>query len=82
MEILFSDEFREDYRKIKDKLTRIKVIKQIKKLEQNPEAGKPLSHTLKGYRALRLPPYRIIYRIENGRIIINCLEHREKVYKR
>jgi len=30
MEILFSDEFREDYRKIKDKLTRIKVIKQIK----------------------------------------------------
>jgi addiction module RelE/StbE family toxin len=82
MEILFSDEFREDYRKIKDVQTRIRLIKQIKKLEQDPQAGKPLSHQLKGYRTLRVAPYRIIYRIEQDKIIINCFEHRENVYKK
>jgi len=81
MDILFSEEFREEYRKIKDNQMRLSVIKQIKKLEQNPEAGKPLSHTLKGYRTLRVSPYRIIYRIEQEKIIINCFEHRGKVYK-
>ena len=81
MDVLFSDEFREEYRKIKDNPTRLKIIKQIKKLEQNPEAGKPLSHKLKGYRTLRIPPYRIIYRIEQQKIIVNCFEHRKKAYK-
>jgi addiction module RelE/StbE family toxin len=80
MKIIFSDDFKTEYNKIKDKTTRIKIIKQIKKLTKNPEAGKPLKHKLKNYRSLRVKPYRIIYRIEKNNIIINCFEHRKKVY--
>ena len=81
MQIVFSDEFRKDFKKIKDKTTRIKIIKQLKKLEELPEAGKPLRYDLKGYRTLRVPPFRIIYRLENDVLIINCFDHRKEVYE-
>ena len=44
MEIIFSDEFKKDFKKIKDKPTRLKIIKQLKKLSNSPEAGKPLKY--------------------------------------
>jgi mRNA-degrading endonuclease RelE of RelBE toxin-antitoxin system len=80
MEILFSDEFREEFKKIKDKTTRLRIIKQIKKLSELPDAGKPLKHDLKNHRSLRIPPFRLIYRIENDKMIINCFDHRKDVY--
>ena len=80
MDIIFSDEFRKDYKKIKDKSTRLKIIKQLKKLSENPELGKPLKYNLKNHRSVRVTPYRIIYRLEKDRIIINCFDHRKDVY--
>jgi addiction module RelE/StbE family toxin len=80
MEIIFSDEFRKDFKKIKDKTTRLKIIKQLKKLSQSPEAGKPLKYDLKNHRSVRVPPFRIIYRLEEDKIIINCFDHRKDVY--
>ena len=81
MQIIFSEEFKKDFKKIKDKSTRIRVINHLKKLEQLPESGKPLQHNLKGHRSIRIPPFRIIYRIKQDRIIINCFDHRKDVYK-
>ncbi len=81
MEIIFSDEFRKDYRRIKDGKLREKIIKAIKKLETLPHSGKPLRYNLRGYRRLVVKPFRIVYRIERERIIINCFEHRKKVYR-
>lgn len=81
MQIIFSEEFKRDFKKIKDKLTRIRVINNLKKLEQLPESGKPLQYELKGHRSIRVPPFRIIYRIEKDDIIINCFDHRKDVYK-
>ena len=80
MEIIFSEEFAHDFKRVKDKMMRIKIIKQIRKLEQMPEAGKPLMYDLKGHRSLRVPPFRLIYRIEQDKIIINCFDHRKDVY--
>ena len=54
MEIIFSEEFKNDFKKIKDKTTRIKIIKHIKKLGQLPESGKPLKHDLKNHRTTSL----------------------------
>ncbi len=48
MEIIFSEEFKKDFQKIKDQNTR-----------------------------LRIPPFRIIYRLEKDTIIINCFDHRK-----
>ena len=81
MEIFFSDEFKKEFKKIKDKTTRLKIIKQLKKLSSLPEAGKPLKYNLKGHRSIRISPYRIIYRLEKERIIINCFDHRKDVYE-
>ncbi len=80
MEIIFSDEFKKDFKKIKDKTTRIKIIKQLKKLAEMPEAGKPLIYNLKNHRSIRVAPFRIIYRLESDKIIINCFDHRGSVY--
>ena len=81
MEIIFSEEFKKEFKKIKDKSTRIKIIKHIKRLAKLPESGKPLKYELKGHRSVRIPPFRIIYRLEKKRIIINCFDHRKDVYK-
>jgi addiction module RelE/StbE family toxin len=80
MQIIFSDEFKKDYKKIKDKSIRLSIAKQIKKLEILPECGKPLQYELKGHRTLRVPPFRIIYKIEKDKIVINCFDHRKEVY--
>ena len=82
MEILFSEEFKKDFKKIKDKTTRLRIIPQIKKLALLPESGKPLRHDLKHHRSIRIHPFRIIYRIEKDKIIINCFDHRKNVYER
>lgn len=81
MQIIFSEEFRKDFKKIKEKSTRIRIINHLKKLEQLPESGKPLIYNLKGHRSIRVTPFRIIYRIEMDKIIINCFDHRKDVYK-
>ena len=48
------------------------IKKAIKnKLTANPEIfGKPLRRSLKGYRKLRVGDYRVIYRIEDGKVKI------------
>ena len=81
MQIIFSEEFKKEFKKIKDKQTRLKLIKHLKKLEQLSESGKPLQYKLKGHRSVRVPPFRIIYRLEEDRIIINCFDHRKEAYK-
>lgn len=81
MEIIFSEEFRTDFKKIKDKATRIRIINHIKNLEKLPESGKSLKHNLKNYRSIRIPPFRLIYRLEGrDKIILNCFDHRKNVY--
>lgn len=81
MEIIFSDDFKKEFKKIKDKETRLKIIKRIKKLSEQPEVGKPLKYELKNHRSLRIPPFRIIYRLKEKQIIINCFDHRKVAYK-
>lgn len=80
MDILFSEEFKKDFRKIKDKTTRLRVIKQLKKLAETPEAGKPIQHKWKSHRSVRVSPFRIIYRLEGDKIIVNCFDHRKDAY--
>ena len=81
MRIVYTKTFSKDFKKVKDNKTRESILKIIIKLAKNPEIGKPLRYKLKGYRSVRIKPYRIIYRIEEDKIIINCFDHREEVYK-
>ena len=80
MKIIFSESFKKDYKKIKDKKVRIRILKQIKKISGRADVGKPLGNELRGHRSLRVKPFRIIYRIEKGCVVINCFDHRKRVY--
>jgi len=53
-----------------------------KKLTASPEVfGKPLRHSLKGYRKLRVGDYRIVFSIEKNIVKIFVIQHRSVVYK-
>lgn len=82
MKIVFSNKFKKEFNKIKDQSLKIRILKNIKKIQELPESGKPLRYNLKGHRRLVINPFRIIYRIEGNQIIINCFEHRKDVYRR
>ena len=80
MNIVYTDSFIKEFKKIKDKLTREKILKVIIRLEKSPEIGKPLRYNLKNYRSLRINPYRLIYSLREGKIYLHTFEHRKDVY--
>ena len=82
VEIEYKESFNKQYEKISDKTTRLRIQKQIKKLAFYPEAGKPLKYDLKEFRSIRVPPFRIIDRLEGDVILVCCFEHRKNAYLR
>lgn len=54
-----------------------------KKLTVDPvNFGKPLRYSLKGYRRLRVGDYRVIYKVDEDRVIVIIvdIDHRKDVY--
>ncbi|MBT7706500.1 type II toxin-antitoxin system RelE/ParE family toxin [archaeon] len=80
MRIIFSEKFKKDYKRVKDKKVRTRILKQISKIALQADIGKPLGNKLKNHRSLRIKPFRIIYRVEDGSIVVVCFDHRKKVY--
>ena len=70
-------------RKIKklDKFNQDRVISKLNDLEENPELGKPLHHTI--LWSLRVGKYRIIYEINQTRmeIYVESFRHRKEGYE-
>jgi len=51
------------------------------KLLTHPDVyGKPLRRSLKGFRKLRVGDYRVIFRIQDTRILVFAILHRSVVY--
>ena len=83
VEGIVSDRTREFERKLKhirDKSLKIKIFKQIKKIIENPELGKPMMHQRKGTRELYIKPFRISYAYikEENKIIFLELYHKDE----
>ncbi len=62
------------------------IIKKVieKKLTVDPvNFGKPLRYSLKGYRRLRVGEYRVIYKIDEDRVIVIIvdIDHRKDIYE-
>ena len=79
-EIVYTSKFEHDVRRLKDKGIKDRLEKNIRKIIENPEIGKPLSYALKGERTIRIPPFRLIYSISENRLILLRFEHRGNVY--
>ena len=60
--------------KIKDNSLKERVIKQIKKIVENPEIGKPMRYGRKGTRELYAPPFRISYSYDKQASILIFLD--------
>ena len=77
VEVIFNLVFKKDFKKIKDSNLKNKVIKQISKIKDNPEIGKPMRYSRKGTRELYIPPLRLSYKIEGEIIYILALYHKD-----
>jgi mRNA-degrading endonuclease RelE of RelBE toxin-antitoxin system len=80
LEIERKPEFLNKIRKVKDNLTKDKIKKQIFKIVQNPEIGKPMMYGRKGTRELYIKPFRISYSYlkDENKIIFLDLYHKNK----
>lgn len=76
-----------DFKKI-DKTDQLRIIRTIrKKLTSKPqEFGSPLKGELKGYWKLRIGEYRVIYKIEEDKILVYVImvgyRRDEEAYKK
>ena len=78
--IVYTQKFEQDVRKLRDSLMKERLERQIRKIVEDPEKGKPLRYGLKGEWTVRVPPYRLIYAVQGGRLILLRFEHRKGVY--
>jgi addiction module RelE/StbE family toxin len=79
-EIIWTQRFEQEFKKIKDRATQDKIEKQIMKILENPNKGKPLKYNLKGERTVYIKPFRLIYTVKKDKLIILRFEHRNGVY--
>ena len=78
--IEFDSLFEKKFKRIKNKLFKEKIKKQLLKIRNNPEIGKPMKFTRKGTREVYVSPYRLsyVYFEEKQTIIIWDLYHKDE----
>jgi addiction module RelE/StbE family toxin len=78
--VIPTERFEKEFKKIKDKGLKEKLRKQITKIAENPNFGKPLRYNLRGEWSIYVKPYRLIYKVEDDKLILLRFEHRDKAY--
>ena len=80
VKVIFDDNFKIFFSKIRDNLLKTKILKQIEKLKINPEVGKPMRNTRKGTRELYISPFRLSYSYikSEDKIVLLDLYHKKR----
>ena len=73
-----SNTFKKNIKRL-NQFDRDKLEKQIKKVIDNPQVGKPLKYK-RGERSLYIKPSRLIYALRGDEIILLKFGHRKNVY--
>lgn len=78
--VAYDPSFEKKVRKIKDQLLKLKVKKEILKIIDFPEIGKPVRYGRKGTREVYIPPFRLSYLyIKNDeKIVFLDLYHKDE----
>jgi len=79
-EVIVTQKFDDDTKHIKDASLKERIKKQIDKIVQRPDTGKPLRYSLKGEKSVYVKPYRLIYSVVNDTLILLRFMHRNSVY--
>ncbi len=72
--VLFDPVFEKQVWKIKDVSLKERVKKQIAKLVENPELGKPMRYSRKDTREVHIQPFRLSYHYDKEREEITFLD--------
>ena len=80
IKVNFDDKFREIFSKIKDNNLKERIIKQVEKIKNYPEIGKPMMYDRKGTRELYVKPFRLSYAYikHENKIIFLDLYHKKE----
>lgn len=74
VEIIYDKKFQKIYSKIKENLLKDQIKKQIIKITNNPEIGKPMMYSRKGTRETYIKPFRLVYVDYQHKDIIEFLD--------
>ena len=76
----FGISFEKKFKKIKSNELKLKIRKQIQKIINSPEIGKPMKNLRKGTREVYIPPFRLsyLYLKEENKIVILNLYHKDE----
>jgi len=78
-ELIFTREFLKRLKRL-DRQTQIRILRELRILEEKPFASKQLVGRLSELKSFRVGDYRIIYQISDQKIIFRTFGHRKKVY--
>ena len=80
--LLYSETSREQIKSLHPDI-KSSIKAHIQKLRDHPYSGKPLEKELSGYRSLRTKRFRIIYKVDHDKQIvqIHYVGHRKDVYE-
>ena len=78
VKIFYDPLFKKRVKKIKDNSLKIKVKKQILKIINSPEIGKPMKYSRKGTREVYIPPFRLSYYYADDKLIFLDLYHKDE----
>jgi mRNA-degrading endonuclease RelE of RelBE toxin-antitoxin system len=80
-ELVFAREFLKRLKNL-DKDNQIRILRNLKILEEQPFAGKQLAGRLSGVMSFRVGEYKVIYQVSKKTIIIRTVGHPEQVYEK
>jgi len=78
VEVIFTEEFKRAFSKIKDNSVKESVIKHIEKVKTSPEIGKPMRFNRKGTREVYVGHFRLSYSYHNSKSILYLLDFYHK----
>ena len=72
-EVILTDSFLKDLKKLKNKTLEEQVLIKIRELEENPERNKKLQYELKDYYRIRIGKLRVLYTIISNKVYAEAL---------
>ena len=78
VDVIFDPDFKKEFEKIKNNDVKDKIIKQVAKIKENPEIGKPMRYGRKGTRELYVGSARLSYWIEGDTVYVLAIYHKDR----
>jgi mRNA interferase RelE/StbE len=78
--IVHTPRFERNFKKLSSESQR-RIAEKILLLETDLFVGRPLHGELRGLSSLRVGRYRVVYEIQDQKIILHAVAHRRTVYR-